>query len=361
MVKKQYIVKWTLVCLLLSSVCSCVKDRPHPVSVGGELPSAGSILLLNEGAYGLNNAELSYLQLADSTIHNNLFQQVNGKKLGDVAQDLQLIGAYYYVTLNNSGCVSILDTATLQEVKRVTGLGYPRYIRQVNATQALISCLYAKKCWVFDLASQSLTGELPTEYSNTEHILPTPQGVYISTWDTASPYLFKFNPLTFQQEKKILLPGRAAHDLVQDKEGRVWVLSGNKYKQKKSYLSCVDPQGDTVLTSFAFDESCDPIRLQINGSGDTLYFIQVDYFGNSAVNGLFRMDIHRSALPAQPFLPAPANSYFWSYGIHPQNGHYFVSDPKGFAQQGSVLEYDREGHLLRTYQSGIGVNTFLFR
>jgi hypothetical protein len=148
---------------------------------------------------------------------------------------------------------------------------------------------------------------------------------------------------------------------VQDHQGKIWVLSGNKYKGKSSYLTCIDPVTDEILRTFQFSADADPIRLSLNHSADTLYFINVNYNGQSAVNGLFRMSVNAHAMPSLPFIAAPFNTYFWAYAIHPTTHHLFLSDPKGFTQSSTIYEYNMDGEILHTYQSGIGSNQFLFR
>ena len=346
--------------LLLLFLCSCVKDRPNPPEINVPLPGSKGMLILNEGAYGMNNAELTWATNFEDQWMQRVFFAKNQKPLGDVAQHVCIIDGHYWISLNNSGAISIIDTATFEEVKRINGVSFPRYILPVNEHTVYVSTMYSDRIILIDRQLREKKGELKLGVQNPEHMLKVGPAVYICPWDTASAVVCKVDASTHTLSKTITLAGRAAHDVVQDALGRLWVLSGNKYAGKPSVLSCIDPSGDSVLFALPFPAAADPMRLQTNLQGDTLLYIQVDYFGTASNNGLFRMGMHEKTLAAGPWIPAPANTYFWGFGIRPLDGHVLISDPKGFTQQSNVYEYGADGKYLRTYSAGIGASQFLF-
>ncbi len=148
--------------------------------------------------------------------------------------------------------------------------------------------------------------------------------------------------------------------MVEDKDQRLWILSGNTYKNKSACLTRINTQTRLVEQTLYFDAKDDPIRLTMNSTKDTLYFINVNYNGSSH-NGVYRLSIYTNTLPSTPWITAPANTYFWAMGFNPRDGHLFLSDPKGFTQSSTVYEYTADAVLLRSYATGIGSNQFLFR
>jgi hypothetical protein len=352
--------KWFIGCFLLLGLSACVKDKPNP-AIRPELNTAHrKALVLNEGSYGLNNADISILDLDSGISLNQMYKLANNKSLGDVAQHMTKIDGNYWIAINNSNRIVIIDTANLKEVATIQHVKYPRYILQVSPTKAYVSSMYFSYIQIIDIPSKTIVGQIPTDFPNQEQMIIHEGMVYCTNWDTASNLLYKIDPNTDAVVKKKNLPGRASHSIVKDKSNQLWILSGNKYKNKTSTLSCLNPSQDTIIHSFTFPADADPIKLSINLSGDTMYFIHVDYLGQSNNNGLFRMAITDNQLPSTPFIQAQPNSYIWGISIDPQTGHVFITDPKGFTQQSTVMEYTSEGKLLRSFPCGIGANSILF-
>ncbi|MGI9192061.1 MAG: hypothetical protein ACR2IL_08050, partial [Chitinophagaceae bacterium] len=140
----------------------------------------------------------------------------------------------------------------------------------------------------------------------------------------------------------------------------LWVLAGNPYKGKSSYLLKINANQDLVQQVYSFPPNADPIKINTNATGDSLYFLMVNYGGTPSMNGLYRMSVNELNLPTQAWIPAPGGTYFWGYGIHPKTGAVYLSDPKGFTQQGSILKYNSQGQYQQTLRGGIGTNTFYF-
>lgn len=84
-------------------------------SEAGMLPSKvvdlgdGSAYVLNEGTWGSNNSSLSRVDLATGTINNNVFSAANGRGLGDVAQDIVVVGGKAYIAVSFSNTIEVLN------------------------------------------------------------------------------------------------------------------------------------------------------------------------------------------------------------------------------------------------------------
>jgi hypothetical protein len=138
------------------------------------------------------------------------------------------------------------------------------------------------------------------------------------------------------------------------------VLSGNVAKGKPAALTLINPMDNSIVRTYSFPAKADPMRLVANPGKDSLYFIEVDYTGTSADNGVYRMGIHDAALPAQPFVAAHGLQYFWGLGIDPATGLIYIGDPVGFTQRGKVYVYKADGTLVKTFGTGVGPGHFLF-
>ncbi len=346
-----------IICFYLSS---CVKDIPNPDTKNQINTLHHSVLILNEGAYGNNNSELSYIDLETQQISQQLFYSSNGKSLGDVAQSMNYHQGKFYIALNNSNKIMIIDALSFKEISQIKNIPTPRYMCFVQDSLLYISSMYKSLITVVNINNNQVVSHIQLDFPNTEHILFTDNYLWVCNWDIHCNYLYKINPNTNQIEAKVNIAGYAPHGIVQDAEGLLWILSGNKYKNTASFLTCIDPTQSTILKSFSFPTSAEPIKLAINPTRDSLFYIGVNYDGNSTFNGLYTMSIYDTTLPSNAFIQAPSNSYFWAFGIDASTHHIFVSDPKGFTQKSTVTEYSGQGEKLNEFQAGIGANYFYF-
>jgi hypothetical protein len=100
-----------IILCVTSLLASCVKDKPNPDTKSFPTNLSHGVVVLNEGSFGNNNSDISYINLENQIVSNSLFKIVNGHSLGDVAQFITLINGTYYVCINNSNKIVVLDTA----------------------------------------------------------------------------------------------------------------------------------------------------------------------------------------------------------------------------------------------------------
>lgn len=92
----------------------------------GNLPSKAAVLdgntvmVLNEGSWGGNNAEISKLNFATSNHIINYFSQSNGRGLGDVAQDILYYNGKVFVTVTFSNSIETIDPSNGQSTRFAT-------------------------------------------------------------------------------------------------------------------------------------------------------------------------------------------------------------------------------------------------
>ena len=85
--------------------------------------SARKIFLLNEGQMGANNASLDVLRLSDGNYVTGAFRKMNpdaGAGLGDVGNDLLVIGDELWIVINNSGLIEVVSAKDETEIAVIT-------------------------------------------------------------------------------------------------------------------------------------------------------------------------------------------------------------------------------------------------
>lgn len=347
----------TLVILLLV-LASCVKDKPGVLT--SVLPNAsGNVYIICEGAFGFGNSSFYAWQPNKSEVYGDIYKTTNNQPLGDVFQSMQRIGDKLFLCINNSDKIVVLDAATWRQLASIN-IAKPRYILPISPSKAYISTLYSNKVYIIDPQACTITGSVELPRQNPEGMCRYNDAAFICTWDTASDNIYKVDLNTNEILQEIKIGGYAAQTALLDKDQMLWVLSGNREKGRAAKLSYVDPSAGTLIRSYSFPADADVIKPVFNVTKDTLYFIEVNYNGGVANNGVYRLSINETALPAQPFLQAAQYQYFWALGIDPATNDIYIGDPKGFVQQGSIDIYRPGGQKITSFKTGIGPGQFYF-
>ncbi|MFA6149777.1 MAG: DUF5074 domain-containing protein [Chitinophagaceae bacterium] len=349
------VVPLLIICIFLS----CKKDKPNtPVN---ELPkdNTSKVLIVCEGSLGNGNAELSLYNYKSDSVFNDIYKTANKQSLGDVFHGIYKKNDRYFLCVNNSDKIVVLDNKTWLQRASIT-ISKPRNILAITDHKAYVGSLFSNKIYVLNTTTLAVEKEIAMPYQNVEGMLLKDGIAFICCWDTACNKLYKINTGTDQISDSITLGGRAPQSIVLDKENKLWVLGGNAYKNKASNLNRIDIGTKKVLFEQSFEKGVEAIKMCTNANRDSLYFLEVNYAGGSTNNGVFRMNINAVNLPSTPFVSCLANQYFWALGIEPKSGNIYVGDPKGFVQKSSVYIYSPQGKLNKQFNVGLGVGAFYF-
>ncbi|MBC7555288.1 MAG: hypothetical protein H7257_15060 [Taibaiella sp.] len=339
-------------------ITGCVKDKPTLRNNTTPLGAKG-VYVLCEGALGRGDGSLFLYQPENSNVYGDIYAAANGTSPGDVVQSITRIGTHFFLAVNNSKKILVTDTGNYK-LAGVINIPFPRYIVAVSSDRAYVSTLFSNKLYIINTAAYTLTDSIELPAKNPEGMAVHDGYVYVCCWDTASTAIYKINITDNKIAQTITCAGHAPHDILLDKEQKLWVLSGNKTQGKSSAWTRIEPSTGGILKSVLFPAEADPIKPVLNEGGDTIYYIQPDYLGGTANNGIYRMSINSNGVPSVPFVAARAYQYFWAIGLDPKNHNIYIADPLGFNQSGIVSIYNNEATLLSTFKVGIGPGQFYF-
>jgi hypothetical protein len=316
-----------------------------------ETPSQfqNGVFILNEGVFKMNNASLSFFSFDSAKVYNDVYAQLNGGKLGDVAQSMNIIDNKAFIVMNNSGKIVVLDLQTGKLIKEINGFTSPRYILPVSSEKAYVSDLYGSEIKIVNLVSLEISGKIPA-FTSTEQMVLYKKNVFVCNWSNgqAIEVINTESDTKIKEIKVSLEPG----SMVMDVNHKIWVLcSGGFTGAQKPALVKIDAETQAIEKTFTFTkEGSYPSRLALNQTSDSLYFIDTD---------MYKMSTNATELPSTAFLLANGK-VFYNLGINPKNGDIFVSDVKEYAQIGTVYQYTKSGNLLRKFDAGIIPSFFFF-
>lgn len=355
---------------LVFALTSCMDDDALRDFERLNTEQSSGVFVLSEGNFMYSNASLSYYKPDSNTVLNDVFYNTNALPLGDVAQSMTIHDSLAYIILNNSGKIYIINKNTFKYVAKITGLSSPRYIHLVNDAKAYISDMYAKAITIVDPMTNSIIGTInlnnhnpDIEQHSSEQMIGYNDKVYVACWSYDDKILV-INSDTDMVEDSIKV-GKQPNSMVLDKNNQLWVLSdggfpGSSFGQEKASLSQIDLFTNTIIQTFTFDDiDASPSDLQINNSGDSLFFIYGNWGTGLSNAGVFTMNVNDTELPQTATIPQQ-EGMFYALGLDKNNSNIYVSNAKDYSQNGEVYRFSSSGILIDAFPVGINPGSFCF-
>ncbi|WP_294599833.1 DUF5074 domain-containing protein [uncultured Rikenella sp.] len=316
----------------------------------------GGVFILNEGNFQYGNASLSYYDPNARTASNELFFRANGMKLGDVAQSMVVRKGVGWIVVNNSHVVFAIDTRTCREIGRITGFTSPRYIHFLGDEKAYVSQLWDNRIFIVNPRKFEITGyiECPgmtMETGSTEQMVQDGRYVYVNCWSYQNRIL-KIDTETDEVVDELEV-GIQPTSLVLDCHRKLWTITdggtaGSPYGYEAPALCRIDPEGFRIERRFGFRTGDRGSEVQLNGTRDTLYWINGD---------VWRMPVTAEGLPERPFLEDGGTIYY-GLTVDPVRSDVYIADAIDYQQPGMICRYSAGGELIDRFYVGITPGAF---
>jgi DNA-binding beta-propeller fold protein YncE len=343
MKKLKNLIKLFIVIAIFSG---CKRDRiPVPDIKHAVIPPQ-KVFVVCEGNFGWGNGAVSMVSLKDETVIEDNFKYVNNRNLGDVVQSITLINNNYFIVVNNSNKIEVVDTSSFKSVKIISGFQSPRYILPLNENIGLVSELYANK---IDLKNLSILQEI--EFRGwSEKMIKVDDKIFVSNIYSSKLYVLNENSLSITDS---IEAGTFVNSLIVDKNKKLWILSrGDNLESRQGKLYRYNPQNLNKELELTFSLAAEPKSLCTNLAKDSLWFIH---------KNVYSMSINALTLPTEPVVYSLQNQLFNGLGIEPSNSNIWISDAKDYQRKGQVFKYNSKAVLLKTYPVGIIPSEFLFK
>ncbi|MDE6050401.1 MAG: glutaminyl-peptide cyclotransferase [Paramuribaculum sp.] len=325
-----------------------------------EFVSSGhGLFITNEGNFQYGNASLSYYDPSTNTVENEVFFRANGMKLGDVAQSMSIYDNKGWIVVNNSHVIFAIDLNTFKEVGRIENLTSPRYIHFLSDEKAYVTQLWDNRIFIVNPKKYEITGyirvpEMTMESGSTEQMVQYGKYVYCNCWSYQNR-IIKIDTETDEVVDELTV-GIQPTSLVMDRYNKMWTVTdggyeGSPYGYEAPSLYCIDAATFTVEKQFRFKKGDWPSEVQLNGTRDTLYWIN---------NDIWRMAVTDERVPVRPFL-AYRDTKYYGLTVNPLNGEVYVADAIDYQQQGMIYRYRADGELIDEFYVGVIPGAFCWK
>ncbi|MEQ9064578.1 MAG: hypothetical protein RIE58_10410 [Vicingaceae bacterium] len=339
--------KLILISSFIFSLLSCSKDE-NPIVQTIVPDLSGGVIVLNEGSFQGNNASLTY-RSPSGEVSQDLFDRVNGRKLGDILHSASIIDGQLFLVINNSQKIEALNPSNLKSVDAIEGFRSPRFI---------VKLAQGQNAWVSNFKLDGGENEIDIVNLNNhekigaiqvqgwcEQMLQVGNKLYIA--NTGSDQLIVAENGSLRYLKTPPQPT----DMIVDADGIIWLLCSGGFQENQAALCKVDPETEQIIDTLRFKNSMAfPSKLVTDSEKKRMYFFE---------NGLYSMSIYDQAIPEAPFIAA--NGSFYGLGIAPNTGNIFIGDAVDYSSKGKVHIYDANGVFIESFDAGYLPNGFLFR
>lgn len=317
------------------------------------------LFIVCEGNFQYGNATLSFYNPSLNLVQNEVFFRANGMKLGDVAQSMTIYDNKGWIVVNNSHVVFAINTDTFKETGRIENLTSPRYIHFVSDEKAYITQIWDNRIFIVNPKTYSITGyitvpNMPISSGSTEQMVQYGKYVFCNCWS----YQNKIIKIDTETDEVVdeLTVGIQPNSLVIDKYNRLWTITDggfedSPYGHEAPALYCIDAETFSIQKIFTFKLGDSPSEIQINGEGDTLYWINDD---------IWKMNVNAESLPPSPLIPFRQTKYY-GLTVNPENEEVYVADAIDYSQQGMIYRFSSTGDLMDQFYVGVTPGAFCWK
>jgi len=336
---KQLKHNFLLIVLALSAVLTaCHKNNDTAPAV--VYPINKGLFVVNQGNYNSNNSTMSYYDNASQTVTADIFSSINGAKLGDTGNDVEIYGSKTYIVVNVSSTVEVINTRTGKSIKQLsfkTATGAPSQTRWITFYKgnAFVTS-YDNKVSVIDTASLTVTKPIAVG-ANPEQMAIANGKLYVANSGglqaTFSNTVSVIDLSTLAVIKTINV-GTNPLSVAASSYGDVYVTAQGDYGNILPSLTIINSTTDVaaapVNTDIAYGS---PFVI----SGDIAY-----YFGGDNKVKTYNVKT-KTAASASFVTDATTFTAPYALTVDDATGEVFVGDAKNYVTNGSVTALDKTG------------------
>lgn len=304
-----------------------------------DLQSSG-IYVVNEGNFQSGNASVSFYNSAQNTVTKDIYFSQNNSTAGDVCQSLYFFKNEFFLVVNNSSKIDILNPDFLV-TKTISGLTSPRYMAFSNQSKAYVTDLYGKGVTIINTKDKIIEKKISINYW-TEGILYYDDIMYITS--PTSKYLYLIDVASEILTDSIDI-GFGSSSITIDDNHQLWILcDGSLDKSIYPSIKCIDPVDRTItrnLQSTSFSSFA--TKISFNPIDKCIYWIE---------NDIYKLNTLNSNSSKDRFILAQGKT-FYGLTINALNGDIIASDAGDYSQRSTIYVYTKSGLERNSFKAGV--------
>lgn len=334
---------------------ACTKDpNPTSPSVPSENAFKTGVYIINEGGFGASNASIDLFNKDSNKLFSNVFEAVNNRPLGDVAQAMNIVNGKGYIILNGSAKVEVINAKNAVSLATITGFSSPRFMVSKDTSRAFISDWTSNTVKEVNLVTNAIVSSISVG-SGPEGMCIVGNKLYVANCGGYGlDSTISVIDLTTKTEIKKIVVGDAPVAVFADVNGKVWVLCRGSYgidfmssdDDTEGKFVKIDPSTDNILTNITIGVKGDhPDKIKMNATKNTMYYLSSYNF----LSGVYKFNITDGAASTTPLI----TGYFYGIGYDKYKDELYLADALDFIQRGYIHRYSSAGVEINSYQVGV--------
>jgi YVTN family beta-propeller protein len=334
------------------SFTSCTKDNED----NQQGAFSNGIFIVNEGPFQTGTGTITFYKPDSNLAKQDIFDAVNGRPLGNIAQAITLYNNKAYIVVNNAAKVEVVNATTFKSEGLIANLTNPSQFLIVDSKKAYVSD-WIGQIAVVDLQSNTVTNNIAAG-TGPDAMLKSGKYVYVANMGGLG-IDSTITVIDFGTDKvvKTIKVGEAPSGMVADGNGRIWVICKGKgftgWPQSgdtPGKLMRIDPVSLSVDFNYSFTSSdLHPDKLLINKQKSKIYFLY-NY-------GIYSFNIETSGSSPEKLV----SRNFYSIDYENKTGYLYACDAKDYINNGIVVRIKADnGLVIDSIQAGIIPKAFAF-
>lgn len=334
---------------LFTVVISCKKKPVIPPMDNNAMKNG--ILVLNEGLFQLNNSNMSWIDLSNGMVNNQIFEEKTGRQLGDTGNDMLVYGSKLYIVTSVSSTMEILDAKTLQPLKQLSivengASQQPRSLTKINGEVYLST--FGGKVWCIDTATLEVKAKIQVGL-NPDQITNDGQFIYVSNSGGLNNPVYDstvsvINPISKIEVKKITV-GKNPGPIIVGPDNNIYVITRGNYTSISARLHRINTSLFVNDITYGFD-----VQYITNLSNS--HFI-VGYLGTGGKTELAKFNIQTQELESKKFIDISNYKTFYHLSYQSKTNQFYAFDAMSYSESGKLNIYNFSGALVQTYSVGL--------
>jgi len=342
--------------LLFIGFTSCKKD-PKPEIVSSKF--SNGIICMNEGLFQQNNANLSYHNLDSNKTDLNVFATINGRGLGDTANDMiEYIyqgKSYIAIAVDVSSQVEIIDGLTLKTVKQIpifngNSARSPRALKYYNNYLYVIN--FDGTVSQIDLASFEIINNITCGLNpdnatiiNDRMYIVNSGGLNYPTYDSTVTIIdLNSNTVSATFETKINCSA-----IYKDEQNELYIISRGNYNNITPKLLRINTTTNAIIETF-----------NINLTVST-YHNNILYYYNDTDKAIHKFNTNTETINNTSLIDCSSFQNIYDINIDAKNNLIYLTDANGYTNASIIKCYDMLGNYKYEFTTGLNTGALLFK
>jgi len=355
-IQKKMKIKNLVVLAFVPLIFSCKKEiKPEPT-----VPQfSNGIVCMNEGLFQQNNATLCYYNLDSNKTNLNVFSTINGRGLGDTANDMieytYLGKPYIAIAVDVSSQIEIIDGLTLKSVKQIhifngSTSREPRAVKYHN--NYLYSINFDGTVTQIDLSTNTINATVicglnpeNAEIVNDKMYVVNSGGLNSPTYDKTITVI---DLTTFSIENTFDTDINCSSIII-DNQNELYTISRGNYSNIEPKLLRINSNTNSLIASF-----------DINIITMTFYNDNIYYFDNTD-QSIHLFNTLTESINTTPLIDCSSFQNLYGIYINETEHLIYLVDANGYTNSSIIKCYTMNGVYKYQFTTGLNTGDLLFR